>query len=153
MTTLHPLIRRVRAAYAAAGIRDAWVRHYTDGVVWAGSKHHGKRCTDDVQAALENAGFRCERNGNPGTCGEHIIDVLTEAPTFAAGARVVFAPALIEAPGGRRWGGAAPPPVGILLTIEECRLRQDKPFWYGVVNDAGTRWRVWANQVKGAPRR
>jgi hypothetical protein len=144
---VHPTVKRIRAAIKH--IPGAWVRHYADDAIWAGHSRHTALSSDEVQRAIETAGFHCERNGKLGTCGVHIIEVFDAPPVFNVGDEVSFAPPLSEELGGRRWGGCAPPSAGVSLSVDEVRSREDGTvLWYGVENDAGTRWRVWANQLK-----
>ncbi len=63
-------------------IEGAWCRVYKDGTAWAGasrySREGGIAAMHEVRAALEAAGYHCECNGEPGTAGEHIVDVRME---------------------------------------------------------------------------
>ena len=93
---MDPMTKRLRDA--VRHIPYAWVRVYRDETMWAGYDDSFRRRrlsrrnpsfdaeqspvaldkksgTEEVKAALEAAGFRCEMQGISGTSGERIIDV------------------------------------------------------------------------------
>lgn len=75
---MHADVKRLRAVLAE--IPGAWVRRYSNGVIWAGAfGEFSNSSTEDgmhqVCAALKQAGIAHECNGKPGTSGAYIVDV------------------------------------------------------------------------------
>ena len=61
-----------------AHIPDVWVRVWRDGEIWVGVRHHLDRRAG-ITEALTSAGYRCECNGEPGTSGAYIVNVIEQA--------------------------------------------------------------------------
>lgn len=72
--SVKPEIRQLRAA--VKHIPGAWVRIWPDGTCWAGHKRNSRAAMDQVVQALQAAGWRTQCQGEPGTAGQFIIDIV-----------------------------------------------------------------------------